>query len=45
MTVLLPYTGLLLSSASELSKFIVLFDSVKTNKTGCYNILLFDINK
>jgi len=36
MTVLLLYTGLLLAFASELSKFNVLFDSIKTMKTGCY---------
>ena len=30
------YTGLFLSTAFELSKFNVLFDSMKAMKTGCY---------
>jgi len=37
MTVLILHTGLSLSPVFELSQYNVLFDSIKTIKTGCYN--------
>jgi len=40
MTVLLPYTDLLLSSAFKLSQFNILFYSIKIIKTECYILLI-----
>jgi len=35
------YTGLFISTAFELSKLNVLFDSMKTMKMGCYNLYYY----